>query len=68
MRARLAALTPRERELLPLLVSGMTNKQIAVELGISINTVENHRNNLMQKTGAANVADLTRMSMLIGAV
>jgi two-component system response regulator FixJ len=68
VRARLASLTPRERQLLKLLVSGLANKQIANELGISIKTVENHRASLMLKTGALNAADLTRMSMLVGEV
>lgn len=67
VRNRLSKLTPREKELLKLLVSGRLNKQIAAELGISIKTVENHRARLMQKTGALNAADLTRMSMLVGA-
>jgi RNA polymerase sigma factor (sigma-70 family) len=67
-RERLSSLTPRERQLLKLLVSGLSNKQIAGELGISVKTVENHRASLMQKTGALNAADLTRMSMLGGEV
>jgi FixJ family two-component response regulator len=66
VRTRLSRLTPREKELLKLLVSGRLNKQIAADLGISIKTVENHRARLMQKTGALNAADLTRMSMLVG--
>ena len=64
VRARLSALTPRETQTLRLLVTGLANKQVASELGISIKTVENHRARIMQKTGALNVADLTRMSML----
>ena len=67
-RERLSALTPRERQLVKLLVSGMSNKQIAADLGISVKTVENHRASLMQKTGALNAADLTRMTMLCGEV
>lgn len=66
IRQRLATLTGRERELLRLLVSGMANKNIAAELNISIKTVENHRANLMEKTGALNAADLVRMAMLAG--
>jgi RNA polymerase sigma factor (sigma-70 family) len=61
---KLALLTPREQELLQLIVSGMPNKNIASELGISIKTVENHRASLMSKTGALNAADLVRMKML----
>jgi len=67
IRQRLAALTAREKELLKLLVSGLSNKQVAAQLGISIKTVENHRAHLMEKTGAANAADLVRMSMLVDA-
>jgi FixJ family two-component response regulator len=61
---KLALLTPREHQLLQLIVSGMPNKNIASELGISIKTVENHRASLMAKTGALNAADLVRMKML----
>lgn len=66
IRQRLSTLTAREQELLHLLVSGMANKNIASELGISIKTVENHRASLMDKTGALNAADLVRMAMLVG--
>jgi FixJ family two-component response regulator len=65
IRAKLATLTPREEELLTLIVSGLPNKNIATEMSISVKTVENHRANLMTKTGAANVADLVRMKMLV---
>jgi FixJ family two-component response regulator len=64
LRVILATLTARETETLRLLVAGMANKRVAMELGISIKTVENHRASIMLKTGALNVADLTRMSML----
>lgn len=63
---RLAELTPRERDLLKLLVAGRSNKQIAHDLKISIKTVANHRASLMAKTGAVNAADLTRLSVLAG--
>jgi FixJ family two-component response regulator len=65
LRARFATLTAREQELLDLIVRGLPNKNIATELGISIKTVETHRGSLMTKTGAANVADLVRMKMLV---
>ena len=65
IRGKLSALTPRETELLKLIVGGMPNKNIATELGISIKTVENHRASLMAKTGALNAADLVRMKMLV---
>ena len=64
IRQKLAALTARETETLRLLVTGLSNKQVAAQLGISTKTVENHRASVMLKTGALNVADLTRMSML----
>ena len=58
---RFAALTPREREVLELVVAGFSNKQIADRLEISQKTVAHHRFHIMQKTGAANAADLARM-------
>jgi two-component system, LuxR family, response regulator FixJ len=66
VRQQLERLTPRELELLKLVVAGKPNKLIAAELKISIKTVANHRANLMAKTGALNAADLARMSTLAG--
>jgi RNA polymerase sigma factor (sigma-70 family) len=66
VRQRFAALTERERELLKLVINGRSNKQIAQDMGISIKTVANHRAHLMEKTGALNAADLTRISMIAG--
>ena len=60
LRRRLASLTPREREVLPLVVSGLLNKQAAAELGISEVTLQIHRSKVMQKMGAASLADLVR--------
>jgi two-component system, LuxR family, response regulator FixJ len=57
-------LTPREREMLKLVVSGRSNKQIAISMGISFKTVVNHRAHMMAKTHATNAADLARMSTL----
>jgi FixJ family two-component response regulator len=59
---RLKSLTSRERELLPLVVSGRSNKQIAVEFGTSEVTVKVHRGNLMRKMQARSFADLVRMA------
>jgi FixJ family two-component response regulator len=61
VRERLATLTPRERELLDLIVAGRSNKQIAGDLHIAEKTVANHRARLMEKMGALNAADLARM-------
>lgn len=55
---RLGALTEREREVLALVVAGKTSKAIALDLDISVKTVENHRHNLMAKAGATSVAQL----------
>jgi len=63
-RLRLATLTPRERELVDLIVKGMSNKQIAGELDIAEKTVANHRANLIEKMNAVNTADLVRLVML----
>lgn len=62
LRRRYLDLTPREREVLPLVVSGLLNKQAAAELGISAVTLEVHRRNIMQKMAAASLADLVRMA------
>ena len=53
---------PREREVFPLLVSGLLNKQAAAELGISEVTLQIHRRNVMQKMAAASLADLVRIA------
>lgn len=62
LRQRLASLTPREREVLPLVVSGLLNKQAAAELGISEVTLQIHRGKIMQKMEAASLADLVRIA------
>jgi FixJ family two-component response regulator len=59
---RLSCLTPREREVLPLVVSGLLNKQAAAELGISEITLQVHRGKIMQKMEAASLADLVRFA------
>jgi DNA-binding CsgD family transcriptional regulator len=60
---RLAGLTSREREVLDLLVSGMTNKEIARLLSISHRTIEAHRAKIMEKTQASNFPQLIRMTL-----
>ena len=62
----LAALSPRETEVLRGVVDGKANKIIAYELGISPRTVEVYRANVMAKTGARGLSDLVRMAMLAG--
>lgn len=57
----LESLTPREREVMELVVAGRTSKEIARIIGASHRTVEIHRSRLMRKMGAATVADLVRM-------
>lgn len=60
---RLALLTPRERQVLELVVAGKPNKIIASDLGISSKTVEIHRGRVMEKTRAGSVAELVRLVM-----
>lgn len=59
--ARLASLTPREREVVDLVVSGLTNKEIAARHGVSSQAVDAHRAKAMHKLGTDNVAELVRM-------
>jgi FixJ family two-component response regulator len=63
---RLASLTPREHEVLPLVVSGLLNKQAAAELGISEITIQIHRSNIMHKMRAGSLAELVRMAGTLG--
>lgn len=62
LKLRYQALTARERQVLPLVVSGFLNKQAAVELGISEVTLQIHRRNVMQKMEAASLAELVRFA------
>jgi FixJ family two-component response regulator len=66
LRTRLESLTPREREVLPLVVSGWLNKQVGAEIGTSEAAVKVHRSQLMRKMGADSLADLVRMAEKIG--
>ena len=66
LRRRYLTLSPREREVLPLVVSGLLNKQAAAELGISEVTLQLHRRNVMQKMEAASLADLVRFAERLG--
>jgi FixJ family two-component response regulator len=62
LRGRFETLTPREREILPLVASGLMNKQIAVALHLSEITVKVHRAQVMHKLNAQSLAELVRMS------
>ena len=59
-------LTPREREVMSLVVAGLLNKQIALRLGTSEKTIKIHRRHVMQKMRADSLADLVRMSQKLG--
>lgn len=59
---RYSALTPRERQVLPHIIAGRLNKQIAADLGISLKTTKVHRSRIMQKFGVRSVAELVRLA------
>lgn len=64
-RSRLATLTPREHEVLELVVAGASNKQISSELGVSLKTVEAHRARVMDKLQAESLSQLVRMTLTV---
>ena len=64
----LAALTPREREVMERVVAGKLNRMIADELSVSIKTVEAHRARVMEKLQVHSVAELVRLSLMVGQV
>jgi len=66
LKLKYESLTPREREVFPLVISGRLNKQIAAELETSETTVKVHRSQLMKKMGADSLADLVRMAEKLG--
>lgn len=66
LRRRYDSLTPRERDVLPLVVSGLLNKQSAAKLGISEVTLQVHRRKVMQKMAVTSLADLVRIAERLG--
>jgi FixJ family two-component response regulator len=66
LQALFETLTPREREILALVASGLMNKQIAGEIGLAEITVKIHRGHIMKKMGARSLADLIRMAETLG--
>jgi FixJ family two-component response regulator len=66
LRSRYASLTPRERQVMALIVSGLLNKQVGGELGISEITVKAHRGQVMQKMEAKSFADLVKLATRLG--
>jgi FixJ family two-component response regulator len=66
LRSLLDTLTPREREILALVSSGLLNKQIAAELGLAEITVKIHRGHIMKKMAAKSLADLVRKAETLG--
>jgi FixJ family two-component response regulator len=66
IRKRYASLTPRERDVLPFVVSGLLNKQTAGELGTSEITIRIHRGQIMRKMAADSLADLVRIAAKLG--
>ena len=65
-RALFETLTPRERDVLSLVAAGLMNKQIAAEIGIAEITVKIHRGRIMKKMGTRSLADLVRISEILG--
>lgn len=56
------SLTPREREVFHLVIEGLTTKEVAKQLGVSVKTADNHRTRVMDKVGAKNVVELVRFA------
>ena len=68
LNACFSSLTPRERDVLPLVVGGLLNKQAAADLGISETTLQIHRGSIMKKMHAGSLAELVRMAGALGIV
>jgi RNA polymerase sigma factor (sigma-70 family) len=61
-------LTPRQREVLQLVAEGLTSKEVADRLGVSVKTIESHRAQLMKRLGVSNVPGLVRSAIRLGVV
>jgi DNA-binding NarL/FixJ family response regulator len=68
LKAKITSLSPREMEVLQQIAEGEANKQIASNLGISVKTVEKHRDHLMQKLDIHDTAGLTRYAIAAGII
>jgi len=66
LRAKFESLTPREKEVMAWVTSGLLNKQVAAEIGVTEITVKVHRGNVTRKMGAKSLADLVRMADMLG--
>ena len=66
LKSKFETLTPREREIMALVASGLMNKQVAGKVGLSEITVKVHRGRVMQKMGAKTLADLVRIAKALG--
>jgi FixJ family two-component response regulator len=66
LQQRYALLSPREREVLPFVVAGFANKQVAGDLGIAENTIAVHRGQIMRKMASRSLAELVRMADKLG--
>jgi two-component system, LuxR family, response regulator FixJ len=66
LKQRIAGLTDRQRQVMKLAAAGLSNKEIAIRLGISPRTVENHRAWMMERMGARNLAELIRLVAQLG--
>jgi len=66
MTQAVASLSPRERSVMDLIVAGMSNKEVAIALGVSPKTVESHRANVMRKIGVGSLAELVQVAVAAG--